>query len=98
MVEENKEQEQRLSKTLQVEVSTHKTLMMMKVEGDYGSLDELILKLVESDKKLKDIEQREKEIAERKRAEQVALMQRIEQERQAEREKKLKERKNGRKK
>jgi hypothetical protein len=53
------EETQNQGKTLIVNPVNHKALSLMKIEGDYKSIDELISKLLESHNKLKVMEQAE---------------------------------------
>lgn len=56
MVNEEQTQNNSQGKTLIVNPINHKQLSLMKIEGDYKSIDDLISKLIESHNKLKVME------------------------------------------
>lgn len=56
----NQEQINTQGKTLIVNLTNHKTLSLMKIEGEFKSVDDVISKLIESHNKLMELKQKEK--------------------------------------
>jgi Na+/phosphate symporter len=57
---DNEEQTHSQGKTLIVNLINHKTLSLMKIEGEFKSVDDVISKLIESHNKLMELKQKEK--------------------------------------
>ena len=63
---DNEEQHSQ-GKTLIVNSVNHKTLSLMKIEGEFKSVDDVISKLIESHNKLKVMELNEKQKKEKRK-------------------------------